>query len=70
MRSYRFRVVPGDGARDEKLSFHDDDAALASAKAILTHLAADAARKGAHVPEAIEVIRDDDTIVGLVVSGD
>lgn len=70
MPVYRFRVVPGDGSNDEKLSFPDDDAALNAARTTLGDLAADAASKGQPIPEAVEVIRDDDTIVGLAVPDD
>jgi len=67
MPVYRFHVVPSDGSKDEKFSFADDDAALDAASTTLGDLAVDAAAKARTIPEAIEVIREDDTIVGLVV---
>src|SRR5436190_20949969 len=59
MPVYSFRVLPDDGADMVKLSFSDDDTALAQARQTLGDLAAEAAMKGRPIPAAIEVAGDD-----------
>ena len=63
---YRFLVMPAGKFHDEKLSA-GNDAALVSAKETLARLVKAARAKALPVPEAIEVIRDDGAVVGLVV---
>jgi hypothetical protein len=64
---YRFRLVTGSNQTDRLVRFESDDAALAYAKETLAQIGADAVANARSAPDAIEVIRDDDTVVGLVV---
>ena len=67
MPIYRFRVLPGDTTGEVKLKFTDDDAALNEARRTLRDLLLE---KGPKSFNSMEVIREDGTIVGLVVVED
>jgi hypothetical protein len=67
LQLYRFRLVTGSNQTDRLLRFESDGAALAYAKETLVQIGADAVANARSAPDAIEVIRADDTVVGLVV---
>ena len=67
MPVYCFRVLASDTTEEVKLKFTDDDAALDEARRTLRDLLLENGPKSSN---SMEVIREDGTIVGLVVVED
>jgi hypothetical protein len=70
MPTYRFHVSPEDSSTDVLLRCTHDDDALNEAKRTLRDLLLDSAQQGKTTSKTVEVIREDGTIVGIVVADD
>jgi hypothetical protein len=70
MPTYRFRVAPEDSTSDVLLRCTHDDEALNEAKRTMRDVLLDSAQQGKTTSKTVEVIREDGTIVGIVVADD
>jgi hypothetical protein len=68
MPTYRFHVVPKDSSTDVLLLCAHDDEALNTAKRTMRDALLDGTQKGRTTAKAIEVIREDGTVVGIIVT--
>jgi hypothetical protein len=68
MPTYRFHVPPEDSSTDVLLRCSDDDEALNEAKRRMRDVLLDSAQQGKTTSRTVEVIREDGTIVGIVIA--
>ncbi|MEN3378471.1 MAG: hypothetical protein V7604_3826 [Hyphomicrobiales bacterium] len=68
MPTYRFHVAPDDSAEDVLVRCITDDEALNEAQRRMRDVLLDGAHAGKTSSKAVEVIREDGTIVGVVIA--
>jgi hypothetical protein len=70
MPTYRFHVAPEESSEDVLLRCTDDDEALTEAQRTMRDVLLGSAQAGKTTSKAVEVIREDGTIVGIVIADD
>jgi hypothetical protein len=68
MPTYRFHAPPEDSSTDVLLRCTDDDEALNEAKRTMRDVLLNSTQQGKTTSRTVEVIREDGTIVGIVVA--